>query len=90
MHRKTFSYYRMEISHHTEIFPVIFLSQGRTLPPFFSKVTAPAGIRTRFGNLSPAMGARNPVGIVLTYRPASLCSLATKFQTRFLESIPRP
>jgi hypothetical protein len=26
----------------------------------------------------------------LLYRPASLCSLATKFQTRFLESIPRP
>jgi hypothetical protein len=41
-------------------------------------------------NLSPAMGARNQVGIGLSYRPASLCSLATKFQTRFLESIPRP
>jgi hypothetical protein len=26
----------------------------------------------------------------LTYWPASLCSLATQFQTRFLESIPRP
>jgi hypothetical protein len=36
------------------------------------------------------MGARNQVGIGLTYRPASLCSLATQFQTRFLESIPRP
>jgi hypothetical protein len=42
------------------------------------------------GNLSNAMGARNQVGIGLSYRPASLCSLATQFQTRFLESIPRP
>jgi hypothetical protein len=42
------------------------------------------------GNFSPAMGARNQVGIVLSYRPASQCSLATQFQTRFLESIPRP
>ncbi len=42
------------------------------------------------GNLSPAMGARNQVGIGLSYRPASLCSLATQFRTRFLESIPRP
>ncbi len=39
---------------------------------------------------SPAIGARNQVGIGLSYRPASLCSLATQFQTRFLESIPRP
>jgi hypothetical protein len=29
------------------------------------------------GNLRPAMGARNQVGIGLSYRPASLCSLAT-------------
>jgi hypothetical protein len=36
------------------------------------------------------MGARNQVGIGLSYRPASLCSLATQFQTRFLESISRP
>jgi hypothetical protein len=36
------------------------------------------------------MGARNQVGIGLSYRPASLCSLATQFETRFLESIPRP
>jgi hypothetical protein len=42
------------------------------------------------GNLSPNMGARNQVGIGLSYWPASLCSLATQFQTRFLESIPRP
>jgi hypothetical protein len=42
------------------------------------------------GNLRPAMGARNQVGIGLSYRPASLCSLATQFQTWFLESIPRP
>jgi hypothetical protein len=36
------------------------------------------------------MGARNQVGIGLSYRPAILCSLATRFQTRFLELIPRP
>ncbi len=42
------------------------------------------------GNFSPAMGARNQVGIGLSYRPASLCSLATQLQTRFLELIPRP
>jgi hypothetical protein len=35
----------------------------------------------RDGNSSPAMGASNQVG---------LCSLSTQFQTRFLESIPRP
>ncbi len=34
------------------------------------------------------MGARNQVGIGLSYRPASLCSLATQFQTWFLELIP--
>jgi hypothetical protein len=39
---------------------------------------------------SPAMGARNQVGIGLSYRSASLCSLATQFQTRFLELIPCP
>jgi len=44
----------------------------------------------RVGNLGPAMGTRNQVGIVLLYRPACLCSLATQFQTRFLESIPHP
>jgi hypothetical protein len=36
------------------------------------------------------MGARNQVGIGLSYRTASLCSLAIQFQTRCLESIPRP
>jgi hypothetical protein len=36
------------------------------------------------------MGARNQVGIGLSYRSASLRSLDTQFQTRFLESIPRP
>jgi hypothetical protein len=36
------------------------------------------------------MGARNQVGIGLSYRPASLGGLATQFQTRFLESIPCP
>jgi hypothetical protein len=42
------------------------------------------------GNLSPAMGARNQVNIGLSYQPASLCRLATQFQTRFLDLIPRP
>jgi hypothetical protein len=37
-----------------------------------------------------AMGTRNQVGKGLSYRSASLCSLATQFQSRFLESIPRP
>jgi hypothetical protein len=41
-------------------------------------------------SVSPAMGARNQEGIEFSYRPASLCSLATQFQTRFLESILRP
>jgi hypothetical protein len=45
--------------------------------------------RIRVGNLSPAMWARNQVGIGLSYRPTSLCSLAIRFQTRFLESFPR-
>jgi hypothetical protein len=49
-----------------------------------------SGQSKRDGNLSPVMGARNQEGIGLSYRPASLCSLATQFQTRFLESIPRP
>jgi hypothetical protein len=40
------------------------------------------------GNLRPAMGARNQVSIGLSYRPVSLCSLVTQFQTRFLELIP--
>ncbi len=40
------------------------------------------------GNLSPAMGAMNKVGIGLSYRPASLCSLAIQSKTQFLESIP--
>ncbi len=39
---------------------------------------------------SPAMGARYQIGIWLSYRTASQCSLATQCQTRFLESIPRP
>jgi hypothetical protein len=42
------------------------------------------------GNLSLAMGVWNQVGIGLSYRPARLSSLATKFQTRFLVTIPRP
>ncbi len=36
------------------------------------------------------MGARNQVCIGLSYRPASLCSLAAQFQTLFLESISLP
>jgi hypothetical protein len=36
------------------------------------------------------MAPRNQVGIGLSFGPASLCSLATQFQTRFLELIPRP
>jgi hypothetical protein len=43
--------------------------------------------------ISPAIGARNQLNQVvigLSYQPASLCSLATQFQTRLLESIPRP
>ncbi len=40
--------------------------------------------------LSPAMGARNQVGMGLSYRPASLNSLATQLQSRFLGSIPHP
>jgi hypothetical protein len=39
---------------------------------------------------SHSMGARNQVGIGMSYRPASIYSLATQFQTRFLRSIPRP
>jgi hypothetical protein len=50
----------------------------------------PVSILSCVGNFSPSMGARNRVVIGLSYRPASLCSLATQFQTWFLESIPRP
>jgi hypothetical protein len=35
------------------------------------------------------MGARNKAGIGMLYRLASLCSLTSQFQTRFLELIPR-
>ncbi len=35
------------------------------------------------------MVARNQLGLGLSYRAASLCSLATQFQTPFPESIPR-
>jgi hypothetical protein len=48
-------------------------------------------LQSSVGNFSPDMRARNQVGTGLSYRPASLCSLATQFQTHpFLESIPRP
>jgi hypothetical protein len=39
---------------------------------------------------SVGIGAKNQVGMGLSYRPASPYSLATQFQARFLESIPRP
>jgi hypothetical protein len=44
----------------------------------------------RVGNLSPAIGARNQVGRVVVPTRQPICSLAAQFQTRFLESIPRP
>jgi hypothetical protein len=59
-------------------------------PRFGSRESIPPSYVACVGNLSPAMGARNQVGTGLSYRPASLCSLATQFQTWFLESIPRP
>jgi hypothetical protein len=59
-----------------------------TWPCMYSYVSS--SMYTCVGNLSPAMGARNQVGIGLSYRLASLCSLATQFPTPFLESIPRP
>jgi hypothetical protein len=60
-------------------------------PTMEARVRFPAGTcQSCVGIFSPAMGARNQVGIGLSYRPASLCSLGSQFQTRFLESIPRP
>jgi hypothetical protein len=50
----------------------------------------PPGCVACVGNLCPAMSARNQVGKGMSYRPASLCSLPTQFQTRFLELIPLP
>jgi hypothetical protein len=35
---------------------------------------------------SESVGARNQVGMGLSYRPVSLCCLATQFQAPFLES----
>jgi hypothetical protein len=52
--------------------------------------SVPPAYVARVGNLSPAIVARNQVGIGLSYQPASPCSLDTQFQTLFLESIPRP
>jgi hypothetical protein len=50
-----------------------------------------AGLKfSTLGKFSPALGARNQAGIGLSYRAASLCCLATQFQSRFLELIPRP
>jgi hypothetical protein len=54
----------------------------------FSSILSP--LTEAKARIDPAMGARNQVDIGLSYRPANLCSLATQFQTRFLESIPRP
>jgi hypothetical protein len=56
------------------------LSMVHTGTPF------PCTVVPCVGNLSPAKGARNQVGIGLSYWPASLCCLATQFQTRFQES----
>jgi hypothetical protein len=56
----------------------------------YSKSFMGIEITTCVGNFSPALEARNQVGIGLSYRPASQCSLDTQFQTRFLESTPRP
>ncbi len=58
--------------------------------PQYTSTTPPPTVTHSVGILRPAMGARNQVGIGLSYRPASLCSLATQFQTQFLESIPCP
>ncbi len=59
-------------------------------PEIDSKELIPPAYVACGGNFSPAMGARNQVGIGLSYRPASLCSLDTQFQTRLMELIPRP
>ncbi len=62
-------------------------------PRIDSKEPIPPGCVACVGNLSPTMGAWNQIGIGgigLLYRPACLCSFSTQFQTRFLESIPRP
>jgi hypothetical protein len=40
--------------------------------------------------LRDATFCSSTMGIGLSDRPASLCSLATQFQTRFLGLIPRP
>jgi hypothetical protein len=59
---------------------------------FLKSIPRPiAGLKfSTLGNFRPAMGARNQAGIKLSYRAASLCCLATQFQSRFLELIPRP
>jgi hypothetical protein len=62
-------------------FRIIYGGLGKE--PSSNRVVVPA-LQSR--KLSSAMGARKQVGIGLSYRPASLCSLAT----RVLESIPRP
>ncbi len=65
-------------------------SVGNLSPVMGARNQVGIGLSYCVGNFSPAMGAKNQVGIGLSYRPASLCSLATQFQTRFLESIPHP
>ncbi len=59
-------------------------------PTFMSAALNKPGSVHCVGNFSPAVGARNQVGIGLSYWPASLCSLTTQSQTWFLESILRP
>jgi len=56
-------------------------------PGFDAKESTPPAYVACVGNLSSAMGARNQVGIGLSYRPTIICSFATQFQTRFLESM---
>jgi hypothetical protein len=42
------------------------------------------------GNLSPAVGARNPLGIDCRTGPPAYIAWLLNSRTRFLESIPRP
>ncbi len=62
--------------------PSVFLPPSVCLVPVFLSAVCASFLSLCVGNFSPAMGARNQVGIGLSYRPASLCSLATRFQTR--------
>ena len=66
---------------------------GEYYNPILTRFLAPIDclqIPALMSSVGNHMGAKNQVGIGLSYQPASLCSLATQFQTRFLEPIPRP